>query len=796
MTKTARCDHPPIFSVEQVASGSRVMVKELALEANDTKNDRGTIRATLSFWRGETLVYRDRVALTSAKSRGNVLRALRKITKCRVPDAALLALDEAVRRGWKTSANSALDPPSEPSLRSRGSLAQITGATSDEGLQLLPQHAELITASGISPEVAKARGYRSVTVKAELRRLGFSEPQRLVPALLIPVYGVTGEIMTYQIRPDQPRVRNGRPVKYETPRSSRMVLDVHPSIRSKLGDPGIPLLLTEGIRKGDSATSHGLCCVALLGVWNWRGTNEHGGKVALADWEAIALNGRDAYIVFDSDVMIKPEVHAALRRLKALLESRGARVMQTPLPSGEGGVKVGLDDFLAAGHSVTELLALARFDSPTPPQPESPSAENPRASDRMDIEKLTKAAAPVLAAPDPLPLVEQAFRDMGYGGDLRPPCIVYLAATSRLLRMRRGSMPVHLLLLGVASTGKSFTLQVALQLMPQEAYHAIDAGSPRVLIYDTAGLRHRVAIFAEADSLPAGEDNPAASAIRNLLQEHRLQYQVVVRDPETGDFVVQKIVKDGPTVLITSAVRRLGPQLDTRLFSLEVPDDIAQVREALNAQADVELNGCADPDPSLIAYQAYLQALAPWDVAVPFVKELTRAIAMSVAVPRIQRDFSRLLSLIKTVAVLRHQHRQRDNTGRLIATLDDYRIIYELVGDMYEATATGASRQVRAVVEAVTLLKSGLGDAITVTRVANHLEINKMAASRRIKTAVANGWLVNGESRRGYPADLDFGEPMPAATGLPHPDALCNGVTPLTAGDVLDPVAPMVEGVI
>jgi len=90
MTKTARCDHPPIFSVEQVASGWRVMVKELALEANDTKNDRGTIRATLSFWRGETLVYRDRVALTSARAVGNVLRALRKITKCRVPDAALL----------------------------------------------------------------------------------------------------------------------------------------------------------------------------------------------------------------------------------------------------------------------------------------------------------------------------------------------------------------------------------------------------------------------------------------------------------------------------------------------------------------------------------------------------------------------------------------------------------------------------------------------------------------------------------------------------------------------------------
>lgn len=39
---------------------------------------------------------------------------------------------------------------------------------------LLPQHAELIKHSAISPEVAAARGYRSVTTKAQLRQLGFS----------------------------------------------------------------------------------------------------------------------------------------------------------------------------------------------------------------------------------------------------------------------------------------------------------------------------------------------------------------------------------------------------------------------------------------------------------------------------------------------------------------------------------------------------------------------------------------------------------------------------------------------
>jgi hypothetical protein len=57
-----------------------------------------------------------------------------------------------------------------------------------------------------------------------------------------------------------------------------------------------------------------------------------------------------------------------------------------------------------------------------------------------------------------------------------------------------------------------------LSLLPPEAYHEIDAGSPRVLIYDETDMQHRLLLFAEADSLPASEDNPAASAVRNMLQ--------------------------------------------------------------------------------------------------------------------------------------------------------------------------------------------------------------------------------------------------------------------------------------
>lgn len=223
---------------------------------------------------------------------------------------------------------------------------------------LLPQHEALIKGSAISGEVAEARGYRSVNTKTELRELGFGPSQARVPALLIPVWGVAGEIVLYQIRPDSPRIKHGKALKYETPGGARMALDVPPTVRTNLGNPGAPLFITEGARKADSAVSQGLCCVALLGVWNWRGTNGMGGKTALADWESVALNGRLVFIAFDSDVTSKPEVQAALQRLQAFLQSRGAKVRVLQFPSGPNGEKVGFDDYLAAGNSIGSLLTL------------------------------------------------------------------------------------------------------------------------------------------------------------------------------------------------------------------------------------------------------------------------------------------------------------------------------------------------------------------------------------------------------------------------------------------------------
>ena len=293
----------------------------------------------------------------------------------------------------------------------------------------------LLRDSGICPEVAAARGYFTALTKAQLRDLGFPGSQQRVPSLVLPIFDIRGELATYQLRPDSPRLgKNGKPTKYETKFGASVVLDVPKSARTWVKDPGRPLFITEGVRKSDAAASKGLACVALLGVWNFRD-----GRGVLPDWEYIPLKSRKVYVCFDSDVMEKREVHDALARLRAVLQGRGADVRLIYLPAGEGGSKVGLDDYLAS-HSVDELLpcatdelrAVVPQDEGTETRPELPPAE-PRTLDE----------------------VVACFRRWLHLPDLR----ALYALLGAVAANRMAGPPVWLLIVGPPGNGKTELLQ-------------------------------------------------------------------------------------------------------------------------------------------------------------------------------------------------------------------------------------------------------------------------------------------------------------------------------------------------
>jgi len=234
-----------------------------------------------------------------------------------------------------------------------------------------PQHVAKLVASGISPETKHARHYTTVTEKATLQRAQFSAAQRRVPGILIPLHGTDGKPAGYQYRPDNPRLRDGKPVKYESRSGKPLVIDVPPACQPNLNFPDVDLWITEGPLKADAAATAGLCCIALLGVYGFRGRNVDGGVVQLADWDDIALNGRRVVMAFDSDSLTNPKVWDALTRLAKWLERRNASVDYLHLHPTPDGAKVGIDDALGAGVSVDELEAMVTNTPGPRPVPEA-----------------------------------------------------------------------------------------------------------------------------------------------------------------------------------------------------------------------------------------------------------------------------------------------------------------------------------------------------------------------------------------------------------------------------------------
>lgn len=191
---------------------------------------------------------------------------------------------------------------------------------------------ELEIGSAIAPDVIAERGYQTITNPRALPP-AFTGEQRKLSGLLFPIRNTRGEAVAWQLKPDTPRTFEGKPAKYELAKGSRVCLDVPAAARPYLRDAGADLWLSEGSKKVDSAVSNGIpCTIGVLGVWMWRSD-----RVALPDWDDIALKGRTCIIAFDSDVMTKGSVRRALESFAAYLAHRGATVRYCLLPHGLGG---------------------------------------------------------------------------------------------------------------------------------------------------------------------------------------------------------------------------------------------------------------------------------------------------------------------------------------------------------------------------------------------------------------------------------------------------------------------------
>jgi hypothetical protein len=261
--------------------------------------------------------------------------------------------------------------------------------------------------------------------------------------------------------------------------------------------------------------------------------------------------------------------------------------------------------------------------------------------------------------------------------------------------------------------------------------------------------------------------------LRSIAWEGRLVYETVESTP--AGMQPRRIEKPGPTGFVTTSVKGVEAELETRLLTISVADDKEATRTILRATAE-RANGRRPEEPDLRPWheaQRWLAEEGAHEVTIPYAEALgARYPADQV---RARRDFTQLLTLIQASAVLHQRQRQRDDYDRIIASEADYRIVYDLAEPVFGAAAAeGVTPAVRAVVAAVAKLTTGEeGATVSGHQIATALNLGKASVSRRVNQALRGGFLVNEESIKGKPSKLRVGDPLPEEmAALPSPETL------------------------
>jgi hypothetical protein len=361
-------------------------------------------------------------------------------------------------------------------------------------------------------------------------------------------------------------------------------------------------------------------------------------------------------------------------------------------------------------------------------------------------------------------VLDRFAREIGrrVSGEVRTAKLLYLALTSRVLEK-----PVSVAVKGPSSGGKTYLVDRVLDFFPDGAYHALTAMSDRALAYSEEPIKHRFLVFFEAEGMAS---DFATYLMRSLLSEGRLRYEFIEK---TSDGLrVRLIEREGPTgLIVTTTAVRMHPENETCLLSLAVTDTREQTHDILASLAKGKTEG-TNLTPWHALQEWLASPAAERKVAIPYAPALAELVP-PIAV-RLRRDFGAVLNLIQTHAILHQTSRERNEVGHVIATLDDYARVRDLVDDLIsEGIEATVPESVREVVEAAIRLHEEEDEPVTTAALARELKLDRTAASRRVRSAKDRGYLRDLEDNPRKPSRIVPGDPLPEELQiLPAPEAL------------------------
>lgn len=305
-------------------------------------------------------------------------------------------------------------------------------------------------------------------------------------------------------------------------------------------------------------------------------------------------------------------------------------------------------------------------------------------------------------------LVEEISSDLdtlGYVGEASNKILAYLIGISRKL-----DRPMSGILSSSSGAGKSRLAELIEQLTPPEDVILFSRLSPQALGYmEKDFLKQKLLIIEERKGSEAAD-----YSIRTLQTRQKLTQGVVVKDPSSGRMFTKTYTVEGPIAYLeTTTSGNVNPENSTRCFELYLDESKEQTEKVQEIQrvsrTEEGLARFERAQATIKRHQNAQRLLKPLRVVIPYAPLLTFPSEWL----RTRRDNERLLCLIEAVCFLHQYQRetkqiQEKEKGLTLdyieASLDDYRIAWELAHEVFTQTLHDLKKHSRELLEEITVM--------------------------------------------------------------------------------------------
>ncbi|MCL8268673.1 CHC2 zinc finger domain-containing protein [Leptospira weilii] len=246
------------------------------------------------------------------------------------------------------------------------------------------------------------------------------------------------------------------------------------------------------------------------------------------------------------------------------------------------------------------------------------------------------------------------FERCGLVGERINSLVGYLASITR-----RTENPLAIIIQSSSSAGKSTLMDSILDFVPEEEKEKYSAMTGQSLFYmSSKNLKNKVLAISEEEGAER-----AKYALKILQSEKKISIASAMKDPTTGRTVTEEYSVEGPVVIfLTTTNLEIDEELENRCLILTVNEGREQTRTILEIQREQEtLEGIVkkrDTDKILTLHKNLQRILRPLVVVNPYAKELKFPDTKL----RMRRDQRKVLTLIKSIALL-HQYQREKKIG-------------------------------------------------------------------------------------------------------------------------------------